>query len=118
MYFKDYLERKSDECGQNEILSYLTIVLGAVFLVGGLLVTVIVTESPNWFLLLPYELRSYRSSLLGLILTVLGFALISAGFILSVFYDRKRVWYLGQLKKSSMFEEEKEKLARKKRAST
>lgn len=109
------MERKSEECGQNEVLSYLTIVLGAVFLVGGLIVTVVVSEVPQWFLLLPYELMSRPSSFLGVVLTALGFVLISTGFVLCVFYDRKRGWYLDQLKEASMFEEEKENLARKKR---
>lgn len=115
MSFKDYLKRKSDESGQNEILSYLTIILGAIFLVGGLLATIITIESPQWFFILPYEQTHHHSGLLGLVLTTLGFVLISAGFILAIFYDRKRTWYLDQLKKSSGFEKQKEKLAHKKR---
>ena len=117
MYFRDYLERKSEECEHNEILSYLTIVLGAIFLVGGLLATIIVAENPHWFLIFPYEQLSHRSGFLGLVLMILGFVLISTGFILSIHDDWKRTWYLSQLKESSALEEEKEKLAHKKRVS-
>lgn len=88
-------------------------ILGAVFLVGGLLETIIVAESPRWFLLVPYKQSPQPSGLLGLILTILGFVLVSSGGILVFFYDRKRTWYLNQLEESSVLMKEKEKLSRK-----
>lgn len=113
MSFRDYLNRKAEESAHNEILSYLTIIMGVTLLVGGLIETIIMSESPHWLLLLPYPRLSYPPSLLGLVLTNLGFTLVSAGFILVIHYDRKRSWYLNQLEESSTLEKEKEKLSRK-----
>jgi hypothetical protein len=39
---------------------------------------------------------------LGLILTVAGFAILAAGFVLVMHYDRKRSWYIKEIEKSSM----------------
>ena len=104
---------KAEESAHNEILAYLTIILGATFLIGGFLETIIIAESPQWFLLLPYQQLSHPSGVLGVILTILGFVLISAGFILSVHYDRKKVWYVSQLDESSVLWKEQEKRRRK-----
>ena len=104
---------KAEESAHNEILAYLTIILGATFLIGGFLETIIIAESPQWFLMLPYQQLSHPSVVLGLILTILGFVLISAGFILSVHYDRKKVWYVSQLDESSVLWKEQEKRRRK-----
>lgn len=107
------MHRKAEDSAHNAIFAYLAVILGAVFLVGGLLVTIIVSESPRWFLLFPYQQSSHPSSLLGLVLTILGFVLVSSGFILVVHYDRKRSWYLNQFEQSSVLEKEKEELSRK-----
>jgi hypothetical protein len=104
---------KAEESAHNEILAYLTIILGAIFLVGGFLENIIVAESPQWFLMLPYQQLSHPSSVLGLLLTILGFVVISAGFILSIHYDRKKTWYLNQLEESSALWKEQEKRRRK-----
>lgn len=107
------MHRKESDAAHNAIFAYLSVILGAVFLVGGLLETIIVAESPRWFLLVPYKQSPQPSGLLGLILTILGFVLVSSGGILVFFYDRKRTWYLNQLEESSVLMKEKEKLSRK-----
>jgi hypothetical protein len=104
---------KAEESAHNEILAYLTIILGATFLIGGFLETIIIAESPQWFLMLPYQQLSHPSGVLGVILTILGFVLISAGFVLSVHYDRKKVWYMSQLEESSVLWKTQEKRRRK-----
>lgn len=104
---------KAEESAHNEILAYLTIIMGATFLVGGLLETIIIAESPQWFLMLPYQRLSQPSSVLGLILTILGFVLISAGFILSIHYDRKKMRFLNQLEESNALWKEHEERRRK-----
>ena len=104
---------KVEEFTHDEILAYLTIVLGATFLLGGFLVTIIVAESLQWFLMLPYQQLSHPSSVLGLILMILGFVLISAGFILSIHYDRKKMRYVVQLEKSNALWKKQEKSRRK-----
>lgn len=104
---------KAEESAHSEILAYLTIILGAIFLIGGFLETIIIAENPQWFLMLPYQQLSHPSGVLGVILTILGFVLISAGFILSVHYDRRKVWYVSQLDESSVLWKEQEKRRRK-----
>lgn len=42
------------------------------------------------------------SAYLGLILTVAGFVVLSAGFVLTVYYDRKRSWCTREIERSSV----------------
>ena len=103
MSFGDYLHRKADDSAHNEILAFLTVILGAVILMGGFLVTFIVVEQPMWFLLFPYQISSQPSSFLGLILALTGFLLMSTGFIMIIYYDRRKVWCLSQIEESNPY---------------
>ena len=100
MSYGDFLYRKAEDIARNEILAFLTVILGTVILMGGLMVTIIAAEQPKWFLLFPYQLPSYPSAFLGLILTLTGFLLISAGFIMVIYYDRRESWCMSQLEES------------------
>ncbi|UCE28919.1 MAG: hypothetical protein JSV85_06565 [Candidatus Bathyarchaeota archaeon] len=99
MSYGDFLYRKAEDIARNEILSFLTVILGTVILMGGLLVTIIAAEQPKWFLL-PYQLPSYPSAFLGLILTLTGFLLVSVGFIMVIYYDRRKSWCMNQMEES------------------
>jgi len=101
MAYKDFLQIKVDEIAHNEILAFLMVILGMVTLVGGLLVTIVVVEAPRWFLIFPYQPLSQPCNVLGLILTLTGFILLSAGFVLVIYYDRKRSWATKQLEEFS-----------------
>jgi len=101
MAYKDFLQIKVDEIAHNEILAFLMVILGMITLVGGLLVTIVVVEAPKWFLIFPYQPLSQPCSVLGLILTLTGFVLLSAGFLLVIYYDRKRSWATKQLEEFS-----------------
>jgi len=101
MSFGDFLYRKAEDSTHNEILAFLTVILGAVILMGGLLVTIIVVEQPKWFLLFPYQLPSHPSAFLGLILTFTGFLLISVGFVMVIYYDRMKLWCMWQMEESN-----------------
>jgi hypothetical protein len=103
MSFGDYLHRKADDSTHNEILAFLTVILGAVILMGGFLVTFIVAEQPKWFILFPYQLSSQPSSVLGLILALTGFLLISTGFIMIIYYDRRKEWCLSQIEETNPY---------------
>ncbi|MDI6904022.1 MAG: hypothetical protein QMD13_00800 [Candidatus Bathyarchaeia archaeon] len=102
MSFRDWLHRKADEHAHNEILSFLLMILGVNLLMGGLLVIVIVAGEPSWLLIFPYKPSQTSSAYLGLILAIAGFALLSAGFLLVIHYDRKRSWCIKELEKSSI----------------
>lgn len=108
MSFRDFLYRKAEENAHNETLAFLTVILGALLLVGGLLVTITVLEEPNWLFLFPYQPLSNPSAFLALNLTLTGFVLISAGFILAIYYGRNRSWFISELEKSTLFEKNEE----------
>ncbi|MEM3789454.1 MAG: hypothetical protein QXN95_06315, partial [Candidatus Bathyarchaeia archaeon] len=74
---------------------------GVNLLVGGLIVVILVAKEPNWLLIFPYTAQG-SSAYIGLILTITGFLTLSAGFILTIHYDRKRRWYIKEIEKSSL----------------
>jgi len=99
---EDWLHRKAEEHAHNEILAFLMIILGVNLLIGGLLTIIIAAGEPNWLLNFPYVPLQASPAYLGLILTFTGFAILSAGFLLVVHYDRKRSWYVKEIEKSSI----------------
>ena len=98
----DWLHRRAEENAHNEILAFLLMILGVNLLLGGLLVVIIVVGEPSWLLTFPYTPLQAQSAYLGLFLTIAGFMILSAGFVLVVYYDRKKSWYRKEIEKSSM----------------
>ena len=97
-----WLHRKAEENAHNEILAFLMIILGVNLLTGGLLAIIIAAGEPSWLLSFPYMPLQASPAYLGLILTVAGFAVLAAGLVLVMHYDRKRSWYIKEIEKSSM----------------
>jgi len=81
--------------------------MGSVFLVGGILETVITIPNPKWFLFFPYEINAHPYSLLGLSLTVIGIVLLVIGIVISIHYALERSWYMSKLKEAHTLEQEK-----------
>jgi hypothetical protein len=83
LLFSEYLHEKAEESRHNETVSYLIIVTGSVFFVGGLLETIITSTiagaKPEWFLIFPYHFTPDPDSLLGTVLTSVGIVLIFLG---------------------------------------
>ena len=100
MSFQEWLYRKAEQNAHNEILAFLMMILGMNLLIGGLIVTVITTGGPNLLFYLTQQPLS-QSAVLGLVLTVTGFLILSAGFVLVVHYDRQRSWHLNEIEKST-----------------
>lgn len=104
--YEEYMRDKVGEYRHREVLAYLTINMGIVFLVGGLLIAVTLAENLSWLLIFPYEPNSHTTSFIGTILCVFGFVLVSGGFILAFHYDREKMWFSKKLRESNVVVEE------------
>ena len=97
--FQEWLYRKAEQNAHSEILAFLMMVLGMNLLIGGLITTVITAGASNLLFYVTQPLS--QSSVVGLVLTITGFLILSAGFVLVVHYDRQRSWHLKQIEKSA-----------------
>lgn len=75
-------------------------ILGMNMLIGGLIVTII---AAGQLIIFPFVIQQplNQSSVVGLVLTLSGFFILLAGFVLVMHYDRKRSWHLGEIDKST-----------------
>lgn len=106
MSYEDFLYRKAEQNAHSEILAFLMMTLGMNLLIGGLIVTIMAVGQLNLFpLMLQQPLN--QSATLGLILTLSGFSILVAGFILVINYDRQRSWHLSQIEKSTKLKSRK-----------
>jgi len=105
--FSYYLHEKAEESRHNESVGFLIAILGAVFLIGGILQTLVTVQRPQWFLIFPYQLGSSPYDFLGLAFTLLGIVLFLGGIVFGVYYASQRTWYFNALKESYKLEEEK-----------
>jgi hypothetical protein len=105
MSFRDYLHEKAEESRHNETVAYLMFLAGAMFLIGGILETLSLTESPGWLLILPYSLTPTAGGILGLALIISGFSLIVYGIAAGVHYSHDRGWYMKELVKANSVED-------------
>jgi len=75
-------------------------ILGMNLLMGGLILTVITAGGPNLLFYVTQQPLT-QSAVLGLDLTITGFLILSASFVLVVHYDRQRSWHLKEIEKST-----------------
>jgi len=105
--FSYYLHEKAEESRHNESMGFLIAVLGSVFLMGGIIQTLVTVQRPQWFLIFPYQVGTSPYDFLGLAFTLLGVTLFLGGIVLGVYYGSQRSWYTNALKESYRFEEER-----------
>jgi len=105
--FSYYLHEKAEESRHNESMGFLIAILGSVFLMGGIIQTLVTVQRPQWFFIFPYQLGSSPYDFLGLAFTLLGIILLLGGIILGTYYSSQRSWYCNALKDSYKLEEEK-----------
>jgi hypothetical protein len=106
MSFRDYLHEKSEESRHNETIAYLMFLAGVIFFVGGITETLSLTQNPDWFIFIPYHTEPIAGAVLGLSLTVCGICLIVFGIATGLNYSRKRSWYMQELRKATIVEED------------
>jgi hypothetical protein len=105
MSFRDYLHEKAEESRHNETSAYLMFLAGAVFFVGGILETLSLDNSPEWFLFIPYKTELSAGTALGLSMIVSSFILMILGIIVGINYSKDRSWYMKELQKACSMEE-------------
>jgi hypothetical protein len=88
-------------------------ILGSVFMVAGIIQTLLTTPRPEWLFIFPYNNGSSPSGFLGLAFTLLGVTLFLGGITLAVHYGAQRVWYSNALKEGYRLEEDKLRAKRK-----
>jgi hypothetical protein len=104
--YEDFLYRRAEQNAHSEILAFLMMTLGMNLLIGGLIVTIMAVGQLNLFPVMLQQPLS-QSATLGLILTLSGFSILLAGFILVINYDRQRSWHLSQIEKSTKLKSRK-----------
>jgi len=105
MSFRDYLHEKAEESRHNETVAYLMFLAGAMFLIGGILETLSLTQDPGWLLIIPYSMQPSAGGILGLALMISGFSLIVFGIGAGVHYSHDRGWYMKELQKANSVED-------------
>ena len=107
MFFSEYLHEKAEESRHNETVGYFLIVIGSIFLVGGVLETVLKVEEPSWFLFIPFQFSTDLYSLLGLSFAIIGLTFFFLGMGLSIHYGMGRSWHMSELRKVQQIEEKR-----------
>lgn len=107
MSFSYYLHEKAEESRHNESMCFMIAILGSVFMVAGIIQTLLTTQRPDWFLIFPYHASSAPYDFLGLAFTLLGVTLLLGGVVLAVHYGAQRLWYSNALKEGYKLEEDK-----------
>ena len=95
---RDYLHEKAEESRHNESQAYMLLIVGVILFSVGTLETILATDNPNWFLLIPYCITPNPLHLFGLFFTLSGLASVMSGGVLGVKYRLDRGQYLKELK--------------------
>ena len=113
------MHEKAEESRHNETVAYIIFLAGALFLVGGMLETLSLTETPSWLIIIPYSPQLSAGGVLGLTLMISGFSLILVGIISGIHYGHDRGWYMKELQHANSIDKaphpESEKIANKKK---
>ena len=100
MSFEDYLHEKAAESRHRETVGFSFLVLGMVMLIGGFLITLVITGNPDWLIFIPWKRTTDPTSLISLSMTLSGLVLVFAGVGYIMFASADRSWYIKSLKDS------------------
>jgi len=101
MSIHDYLHEKAAESRHNETVAYITFLAGSVFVVGGILSSLIMSREPSWFLFIPYAAGFTEAMFLEIAFLIVGLSLTVASIGTGLHYYRARNWYLRELAKAN-----------------
>jgi hypothetical protein len=101
MSCREYLHEKAEESRHNELLATLVFLTGIVFFVGGVLETVSLSQSPRWFLFIPYLTEPLEGAILSWTLVISGILLAVFGISAGLYYSSDRTWYMKELSKAN-----------------
>lgn len=93
-------------------------ILGSVFMVAGIIQTLLIDQRPEWFLIFPYHISTSAYDFTGLAFTILGTTLLLSGVILVIHYGAQTSWYSNRLKEEYRIEQEKAKAQKKSKDKT
>ncbi len=99
------MHEKAEESRHNETQAYMLIIVGVILFSVGSLETIMATDSPNWFLIIPYCITPSPVHLFGLFFTLAGLGSMMSGGILGVKYRLDRAQYLDELKELQSMKE-------------
>lgn len=98
--FRNYLHEKAQESRQNEMQAWFMFVAGALFFVGGAIISVNLGSSPEWFIFIPYHMNFDSGPLLSLSLIISGICLLISSIIIGLHYYHERMWFMRELQKA------------------
>ena len=101
MSIQDYLHEKAEESRHNETIAYMMFLAGSVFFVGGILSSLGMGRTTNWFLFIPYLADFSQAMFLEIAFLVVGLFLIVAGIATGLHFYRDRSWYMRELGKAN-----------------
>lgn len=102
--FRAYLHEKMQESRRSEFQAYLMFLTGAIFFIGGILISLNLGSAPAWFIFVPYHMNLGAGSILSLGLIVGGIFLMILGTIMGTYHYRERTWLMKELQKAYMSE--------------
>lgn len=102
--FMDYLHEKAQESRNKETQAYLMFIAGAVFFIGGVLESLSLPRTPEWFVFVPYHIEPLAGAILGLSLAISGLSLMVYGMVACLIWNRRRRSYMDELRKISSLE--------------
>lgn len=100
MSIHDYLHEKAAESRHNETLAYIMFLAGSVFIVGGILSSLVMSREISWFLFIPYVADFTEAMFLEIAFLMVGLVLSVSGIGAGMHYYRDRNWYLKELSKA------------------
>jgi len=94
----DFVWDRIQESKKNKIISYLILITGVTFFIGGFLETITSPGNPTWLLFIPYKLEPLTQNFVSLFMLICGFMFSILGFSSCIYYKFDRDYYFDLIK--------------------